>query len=427
MPPEEQRGLNPKDQRLIELVKEFQEGKRSAFDKIFSLAYPNVYFMVYKMMRDHYEAEDVTQEIFTHVFKSLASLKEPQTFKKWMNQIVWHTTLDYLKSKRRNSTTGCGMETFTGAELRIGYSDDAGSQILEAERKNAVMGAVNQLNPMLRATVLLRFFNDLKEREIAEVMNVPLGTVKRRLMIAKQQLSGKLTGIYSVFPYFFVRLSAIKECKETLGVLKVAAPAALFGRAALVTGLTAGAVATAVVQGPEVKDLKYNGRKGYVNEQRVQWKIDSALPIKSIRFLEKTGKIEEEDGKYWADITENGTYTLCVADICGQETVRQIQIDNIDAESPIYCSYTEDGNRIVLRFHDSSSGINWREAKFFCMDGRDISETAIHKEKGEAHLPLNAFPLCAKIEDFAGNYSIYRLELKDMQVGERTEEENESA
>lgn len=64
------KGLNVQDQRLVELVRQFQKGDSGAFDKIFSLAYSNVYFMVYKMMRDHYEAEDVTQEVFTNKNKN---------------------------------------------------------------------------------------------------------------------------------------------------------------------------------------------------------------------------------------------------------------------------------------------------------------------------------------------------------------------
>lgn len=421
------KGLNVQDQRLVELVRQFQKGDSGAFDKIFSLAYSNVYFMVYKMMRDHYEAEDVTQEVFTNIFNHLNELKEPQTFKKWMNQIAWHTTLDYLKSRRRNSTAGCDIDTLLETNQLCPDLQDDGKQILDAERKNVVMGAIDQLNPMLRITVLLRFFNDLKEREIAEIMNVPLGTVKRRLMIAKQQLSGKLTGVYSIFPYFFVRLAASKECRETASVLGTLIPAKLIGKTALLTGFTAGAVAAVVIHGPVIGELKYYGNESYVNEQRVQWKIDSSVPLKSVKFLERDWNISEENGLYWADISENGVYTLCVTDSCGQSAVQQIRIDNIDADSPIYCSYEERGDQMLLRFQDSCAGINWSTARFVGADGREAPVQMIDQQRGEVVLPLDAFPLQAEIEDLAGNYGVYKLELNSIQIKERQEEQNESA
>lgn len=428
MPKEGKSSFSAQDQRVVELVKEFQQGNGEAYDKIYSLTYPKIYFLVYKMVRDHYEAEDITQEIFMNAYQNLKDLKEPQTFKKWLNQIAWHRTLDYLKSRRMNSTAGCNLDSLLETDRLEPALMDSGEQILSAERKSVVMGAVDELNPMLRTTVLLRFFNDLKEREIAEIMDVPLGTVKRRLMIAKQQLSGKLTGVYSIFPYFFVRLASSEECREAAGFLGAFVPARMIiGKSALAAGLATGAVAAIVMQGPRIEGLQYYGTDSYVNMQRAQWKVESTFPIKTVEIEGKDWEIKGDNELYWVDIPENGSYVISVTDVCGQKERREIQISNVDADGPIYCSYEERGDQMVLRFQDSRAGINWDSIRFIRADGSEVESFTIDRKRGEAVLPIEEFPLRAQVEDLAGNYGVYELELNTLQLKERQEQGYETA
>ena len=422
----ELRGLSAQEQYVVGLVQSYQSGDLEAYNKIYSLSYPGIYYFVLKMVRDQYEAQDITQEVFVAVYQNLKKLKEPQSFKKWINRIAWHSTIDYLKSRRMNSTAGCDLDALLETDELEEQISDAGEQILATERHNVVMSAVDQLNPMLRTTVLLRFFNDLKEREIAEIMDVPLGTVKRRLMIAKKQLSGKLTGMYSVFPYFFLRHSAAKQCRKALGCAEAAVPAALWKRGALATGVTAGIAAAVVMQGPSIQELYYYGDTHYVNEQTVEWTVSSVLPIKEVCIEGRSWRIEEENGLYRVNIPENGSYMLTVTDVAGQRAEQLLEITNIDSEAPIYCTYREEhGSHMRLRFQDALSGINWERTEFRNVDGEQIQATAIDRQKGEVLFPADCFPLEIQVEDMAGNYSVYALQRNTIEYFEDEEAADE--
>lgn len=422
----EKKGLTVQEQYVVELVREYQKGDSEAYNKIYSLTYPGVYYLVFKMVRDQYEAQDITQEIYVNVYQNLKKLNEPQSFKKWLNRIAWHSTLDYLKSRRMNSTAGCDLDTLVETDIEHPALSDAGEQILATERHNAVMDAVDQLSPILRTTVMLRFFNDLKEREIAEIMDVPLGTVKRRLMLAKKQLAGKLTGVYSVFPYFFLRSAANQQCGQTVGDPRALVPAAMLKKGALVAGVTAGTAAAVILQGPVIRNLKYYGMETYVNQQEVEWTVKSVLPIKSAVIEGKAWEVSEENGVYHVTVPENGDYVITVTDAGGQKSHQKIQITNIDSDAPIYRAYKESGENMLLSFQDGLSGINWEKTEFRRQDGSLVSDIIIDSERGEALLPAVEFPLEAQVEDFAGNYSVYTLKMNTIEViGEQEDEESE--
>ncbi len=422
----EKKELNVQEQYVVELVREYQKGDREAYNKIYSLTYPGVYYLVFKMVRDQYEAQDITQEIYVNVYQNLKKLNEPQSFKKWLNRIAWHSTLDYLKSRKMNSTAGCDLDALVETDTQHPALSDAGEQILATERRNAVMDAVDQLSPILRTTVMLRFFNDLKEREIAEIMKVPLGTVKRRLMLAKKQLAGKLKGVYSVFPYFFLRSVENRQCGQTVGDPQALVPVTMLKRSALVAGLTAGTAAAVILQGPVIRNLKYYGMESYVNQQKVEWTVKSVLPIKSAVIEGKAWKVSEESGVYHVTVPENGEYVITVTDAGGQKRHQKIQITNIDRDAPIYRTYKESGENMLLSFQDGLSGINWEKTEFRRPDGSLVNDVIIDTERGEALLPAEEFPLEAQVEDFAGNYSVYTLQINTIEViGEQEDEESE--
>ncbi len=419
-------GLNQTEQHVVELVRKFQAGDTEAYDRIYSLTYSKTYYWIYSMVRNEYEAQDVAQEAYLTVYQNLAKLQDPQAFKKWFNQVVLHCTLDYIGSKRFKSTEGSDIDAIAESEIEGEVFSDAGQEILDAERKNAVLKAVNELNPDLRATVLLRYYNDCKEREISEIMMVPLGTVKRRLMIAKQQLSGKLTGIYSVFPFFFVRMAAQRQARFVLKKKGLKTAEKPVRKAAVCFGAAAGAAAAVVLTGPEIQDIRCYSPGTYVNEQKLEWNVSSKLPLKKVEVEGLRGAADAEGNHYRAVIRENGTYIITAYDINGRKDSQTVVIENIDSQPPIYQSYTENSGSMILRFHDTESGINWSNSSFKKENGQ-AAETEIDPSAGLVRIALSDFPVQAKMEDLAGNYGYYDLNLHQIHTlqstdaGERTE------
>lgn len=408
-------GLNQAEQHVVELVREYQAGHTEAYDRIYSLTYPKVYYWILTMVRDEYEAQDVAQEAYVSIYQNLGKLEDPQAYKKWSNQIIYHCTLDYLNSKRCKSTQGSDIDSIAESEIEEEAFTDSGASILAAERRNAVLDAINELNPMLKATVMLRFYDDLKEREIAEIMSVPLGTVKRRLMIAKQQLSGKLTGVYSLCPFFFVRLAVSKQMGFTARRHGAHIAEKPFRKAAVCAGITAGATASLVLQGPEIRSVRYYPLGTYVNEQRIEWDVKSPLPVKSASISGLPGAVEIRGNHFSAAVPDNGTYTILVTDAGGRTDSQTVKIDNVDNEPPVYLSYEENGGSMILKFEDQA-GVSWSACTFQSENGSAVP-AEINPDSGQVRIETAAFPVKAKMEDLAGNYAYYDLHVNSVRLG----------
>lgn len=159
--------LSLREQRVVELVREYQKGDVQAFDGIYSLCYQPIYYLIYKMVRDKHEAEDLTQEVFLQIFHRIEDLTDPKSFKCWSNRIAYHSTLDYITSVRFTSTKGVPLEEILESELRADAMSAGGMSIEQLEQRHTIMTAADQLSWPLRATLLLKFFSELRERDIA--------------------------------------------------------------------------------------------------------------------------------------------------------------------------------------------------------------------------------------------------------------------
>ena len=138
------------------------------------------------------------------------------------------------------------------------------------------------------------------------------------------------------------------------------------------------------------------------------------------------GAADAEGNHYRAVIRENGTYIITAYDINGRKDSQTVVIENIDSQPPIYQSYTENSGSLILRFHDTESGINWSNSSFKKENGQ-AAETEIDPSAGLVRIALSDFPVQAKMEDLAGNYGYYDLNLHQIHTlqstdaGERTE------
>lgn len=411
--------LSAQEKRVVELVRRYQAGDKSAYDGIYSLTYNGIYYMVYKMLRDEYEAQDVVQEIYVTIYKNLAELDDPQSFKKWANRIAWHAAVSHIREMGiRNG------ERRDGAELTEDISDEK-DPIAELEQHSAVMQAVDTLEPGIRAVVLMKYFQNLKEKEIAEIVGIPVGTVKSRLSNAKKQLSEKLTGVYALAPFFFLRYAASRNVSfreaAAAGTEKGTAALAAVGhhkKAAALVGIAAGTAAAVALQGPEIKDMRIYSLDHFINEQCLVFEVSSPLPVKSITLEGCGSEIVKDEEQYSAAILENGSYLLTVTDAAGQSDREEIHITNIDSEAPHYTASREEESGIVISFADDLSGIDWKQLSFTDSEGQTYEPAAINPENGEVLIDKNDFPVYVQTEDMAGNFAVYEISLECFEIGE---------
>jgi RNA polymerase sigma-70 factor (ECF subfamily) len=134
------------------------------------------------------EAEDVQQELWLGVFRSLRSLENPAAFRTWLYRLTRHRAIDRLRGLRRDRELFVPTETEDTEQ--IAGAEEAAPPLRQEELDWLLSG----LSPPQREVVLLRFRDELDLAEIALIVGCPVGTVKTRIHHARRKLREQFTG-----------------------------------------------------------------------------------------------------------------------------------------------------------------------------------------------------------------------------------------
>jgi len=138
------------------------------------------------------EAEDLFQETWVRVVRSAHTYDPEYRFSTWLFRIAWNQVRDYwARRKAHERMSAPGLENL---DARPAKEPGAEEQMLAQERTRAVSAVVSALPPLLAEAVWLRYFEELTEREMAQRLKVPPGTVKSRLHHGLKRLEGLLEG-----------------------------------------------------------------------------------------------------------------------------------------------------------------------------------------------------------------------------------------
>jgi RNA polymerase sigma-70 factor, ECF subfamily len=161
----------------LQLVLRAQAGDKQAFAALFEQYKNLVYKSAYLMLGNAHDAEDVLQEVFVLVHRSLSGFDSHRgAFSTWLHRI----TINYcLNHRRRRNIVSVPFDEVASA------SEFPGTQLAEEE---AVWQAIRRLSDKQQAVVVLRYYWELSYAEVAQILEIPLGTVKSRLDLALKTL-----------------------------------------------------------------------------------------------------------------------------------------------------------------------------------------------------------------------------------------------
>jgi RNA polymerase sigma-70 factor (ECF subfamily) len=145
----------------------------------------------YLVVRDPDEAEDAAQEALISAYKAIGRFREGSAFRPWLLKIVVNHSLNTLKRRKRRAATAQRAAVESGPPLF-----EIEEELIDRERAHLVWRAVESLKEHERIVVYLRYFLALPERELAEYLNCPAGTVKSRLHRALARLREIVTREY---------------------------------------------------------------------------------------------------------------------------------------------------------------------------------------------------------------------------------------
>ncbi len=185
--------LSEKGQYDYKLVqKALSTGDQKAYAELMQRYREPIYFMLLKMVNNKDDAEDLTIEAFGKAFKRLDQYTPQFAFSTWLFKIASNNCIDWIRKKRiRMVSIDSGSMTPEGETIEISVRDsvlDPAEALQKEERISKMRDIVDKLKPRYRKLVELRYFEELAYEEIAEQMNLPLGTVKAQLFRAREFL-----------------------------------------------------------------------------------------------------------------------------------------------------------------------------------------------------------------------------------------------
>ncbi len=174
--------------KIAKLVKQTKDGDSNAFAQLYQQTYQKVYFFSLYLTKNETLAQDVVQETFIYALKSINTLKDDKLFIAWLNKINYTIALRVIKKEKNISLSDEDLYSIPDDN----ESSNPMAQIIKNDQKKEILDCISTLPYGLRAVIILKYYHDMKDKEIALVLDCPVGTVKSRLNTARNLLKEKL-------------------------------------------------------------------------------------------------------------------------------------------------------------------------------------------------------------------------------------------
>ena len=178
-------------ERIDVLIDRCLRGDERAWEAIVGLHWRKVFNIAYKFVGKHEEAEDLTQDIFLRIFKSLDTFDRRANFLTWLISVSRNLCIDHYRSVRKErQTIDRGVDA---GELSPASSDESPMAALEQRDRVALLRhALTALPPTLRTAVVMRDIQERSYQEIATELGLPEGTVKSRINRGRTELARRI-------------------------------------------------------------------------------------------------------------------------------------------------------------------------------------------------------------------------------------------
>ncbi|MFI5251766.1 MAG: RNA polymerase sigma factor [Bacteroidota bacterium] len=175
----------------IELIHAALKGNQPAFRRLMKKYYASLYNLIYRLVRNKDEVEDLTQEAFVKAFASLKFFNEEYAFSTWLYKIASNNTIDYIRKKK--------LETFSidkpiasdDSDYKFELPDttyEPDKDIIRRQRSLLISQAIEKLPEKYKKVILLRHVDEYDYAEIAKMLKLPIGTVKAHIFRARELL-----------------------------------------------------------------------------------------------------------------------------------------------------------------------------------------------------------------------------------------------
>jgi RNA polymerase sigma-70 factor, ECF subfamily len=173
-----------------QLIARCLSGEQGAWEELVQLHTKRVYSICYRFTGSDGEAQDLTQDVFLRVFRTLASFRSGEgSFGVWLTRLTRNLLVDHYRRTKHDRATDALEDKLAVLEEKRAQFSRTDGMLAGREAGELLQNALTKLSPELREAVILRDLEDMEYREIARVLSVPEGTVKSRLNRGRAELA----------------------------------------------------------------------------------------------------------------------------------------------------------------------------------------------------------------------------------------------
>jgi RNA polymerase sigma-70 factor, ECF subfamily len=161
---------------IDDIIQRLKAGDFTAFDEFYAATKEKVYRTVYILVVNKQEVEEIVNEVYFQIWKSISNYNESSPFSYWLNGLVFRQVKQWrLKAWKRKNL----LEKLLN-NIYFLNEGDAGTDMLIGERRRTLLSTLDTMSYKFKEVVVLYYFHDYSQREIAMILNIPMGTVKSR-------------------------------------------------------------------------------------------------------------------------------------------------------------------------------------------------------------------------------------------------------
>jgi len=177
------------------IILEVRKGNQEAFAQLMDLYKDKVYHIVYRMLGNVHESQDVAQEAFLRAYMNIDSYDINRKFSTWLFRIATNLAIDRIRKKKPDfhlEDQVAGTEDLTYYSQFSADEELPEDQVIQLEMQEWIQAEILQLPPKYRSAIILKYLEDLSLKEISEILNLPVATVKTRIHRGREALRKRL-------------------------------------------------------------------------------------------------------------------------------------------------------------------------------------------------------------------------------------------
>lgn len=166
-------------------------GEQAAYGTLMKKYRDSIFNLIFRIIRDREQVEDLTQETFVKAFASLKSFNREFAFSTWLYKIATNSSIDYIRKKKLHTTSINKPISHEDSDYTMELPDstyEPDKFIIQRQKSKIIAEAIEKLPPKYRQVIILRHNEERDYAEIAKILKIPIGTVKAHIFRARELL-----------------------------------------------------------------------------------------------------------------------------------------------------------------------------------------------------------------------------------------------